>query len=231
LSTVAQLALEDLRETTATVDEAEATDDISDDWLNWFQDFAEKASSDQVRVLWGKILAGEARRPGRFSIGTLRTLAEVDQATALLFQKYVDHLLWDQYIIKQDGLKGQALLELTALEDAGLVREVNGMIGFDHKFGPEETRYMEQGNVVLELGAKEGISFRLSVILLSRAGRELFSILPQPGPDAALRKVAQVVPESIKSIKLGVVVGRTGPDQFQWITTEVLREAPPADAA
>jgi hypothetical protein len=222
LASVAQIALEDLRENKPT-EETEPDSEISNDWLNWFQDFATKASSDSVRTLWGKILAGEARQPGRFSIGTLRTLAEVDQPTALLFQKHVDHLFWNRYIIKSEELKGKDLLELTALEDAGLLREVNGMKGFDQSFGPDGKIYFEQNDVVLELTAPNGTKFRVSVILLSRAGLELVSILPQPDPSAAFRRIAEVVPKTVQTAKLGPIVSRSGLDSYQWDPVEVLR--------
>ena len=222
LASVAQIAIEDLRDHSSASDAGTAASEISDDWLNWFQDFAEKASSESVRTLWGKILAGEARKPGRFSIGTLRTLAEIDHDTALLFQKHIDHLLWDQYIIKPENLEGLELLELTALEDAGLLREVNGVLGFDQKFPADGKLDFEQGGAVLELEAPEGTSFRISVILLSRAGRELFSVLHPPPADAALRRIVELVPASVTSATLGVLVDRSG-GQFRWRKTEVIR--------
>lgn len=223
LTAVTALALNDLREEKTTDNDNKSDEPISDDWINWFRDFAEKASSDEVRTLWGKILSGEAKAPGRFSIGTLRTLAEIDQRVGKLFQKHVDHLLWEKYIVQTEELRGEILLELTELEDAGLLREVNGMMGFDQHFDDKGVRYFEEGNAVLELGAPEGTKFRLSVILLSRAGRELFSLLPQPAPETALRKIVDVAPASVASAKLGVVASRTAPNEFEWITTEVLR--------
>jgi hypothetical protein len=223
LSAVATLALEDLREKTGPDGDAKSDEPISDDWLNWFRNFSEKASSDEVRRLWAKILAGETRKPGRFSVGTLRTLAEVDHQLATLFQKHVNHLFWNEYIIKNDKVKGVELLELADLEDAGLLREVNGLMGFNQTFSPAGKLDFEQNGVILELEAAEGTSFRISVIRLSRAGRELFSILPKPDPAMAFRRLVELLPEEITSAKLGFVVERLGSDEYRWTTTEVLR--------
>lgn len=222
LGSVTQLALEDLRDNEEPT-ASEQPGSISDDWLNWFQDFASKASSDEVAVLWGKILAGEARRPGRFSVGTLRTLAEVDQSTALLFQSCADHVLADQYIVKDPEMKGQPLLDLTALEDAGLLREVNGMIGLEHQLDTEGKKVFVEGNFVLELSGPPNTPFRISIILLSRAGRELFSLLPPVAPAAALRKIAEYAPAVITGAKLGTIVSLQPEGQFQWSSIEVLR--------
>ena len=57
------------------------------DWLDFFGDYAEKANAEAVRDLWGRVLAGEIRRPGTFSLYTLRILAELDQQVARWFEE------------------------------------------------------------------------------------------------------------------------------------------------
>lgn len=54
--------------------------------MNSFMRFAEDASSDRLRDLFGRILAGQIFRPGAFCLTTLRTLSELDQAIATDFQ-------------------------------------------------------------------------------------------------------------------------------------------------
>jgi hypothetical protein len=44
----------------------------NEDWLNVFERFAEDASTERMQGLWGRVLAGEIRQPGRFSLRTLR---------------------------------------------------------------------------------------------------------------------------------------------------------------
>jgi hypothetical protein len=41
---------------------------IDPDWLNFFGSYAEKATSETIRDLWSRVLAGEIRRPGSFSL-------------------------------------------------------------------------------------------------------------------------------------------------------------------
>ena len=40
-----------------------------------------------MRLLFGRILAGEIRKPGTYSIKTVKTLGELDQSAATLFKK------------------------------------------------------------------------------------------------------------------------------------------------
>ena len=56
--------------------------EVDPDWLNHFGGYAEKATSEHVRDLWARVLGGEIRRPGSFSLATLRLLAELDRQMA-----------------------------------------------------------------------------------------------------------------------------------------------------
>ena len=62
--------------------------DISDDWLNQFRDVACKKSSEEAQDLFSKVLAGEIRKPGSFSLRALTTLSDMNQEVAQLFQRF-----------------------------------------------------------------------------------------------------------------------------------------------
>jgi hypothetical protein len=54
----------------------------SEDWLNVFSSYAEKATSEQLRQHWAQVLAGEIRAPGAFSPATLQLFSILDPALA-----------------------------------------------------------------------------------------------------------------------------------------------------
>ncbi|RYF50740.1 MAG: DUF2806 domain-containing protein [Cytophagaceae bacterium] len=58
---------------------------LDDDWLNVFERYAEDASTERMQKLWGRVLAGEVRTPGKYGMRTLRFLSEFSQADALQF--------------------------------------------------------------------------------------------------------------------------------------------------
>lgn len=58
---------------------------ISDDWLNVFETEAAQMSSEKMQRLFGKILAGEIRRPSSYSIKTVKLMAQLDNCAAELF--------------------------------------------------------------------------------------------------------------------------------------------------
>ena len=58
---------------------------ISEDWLNAFEGEAAQLSSDQMQRLFGRILAGEIRRPTSNSIKTIKLMSQLDNRAATLF--------------------------------------------------------------------------------------------------------------------------------------------------
>lgn len=56
-------------------------------WTTRFFREAQDVSNDQMRLLWGKLLAGEVAKPGSFSQRTLSVIANLSHAEANLFEK------------------------------------------------------------------------------------------------------------------------------------------------
>ncbi|MGE8046016.1 DUF2806 domain-containing protein [Pseudomonas monteilii] len=79
-------AEESLKET-ASDDSSSTAAPPEEDWMNVFTRHAEDASSEHLRILFGKILAGKILRPERFGPATLRTLSELDQSLAKDFSE------------------------------------------------------------------------------------------------------------------------------------------------
>ena len=62
------------------------SEDIDNDWLLKFFDKSKYISNKKMQEIWGKILAGEANKPGNFSRKTLDIVEELDQNDASFFQ-------------------------------------------------------------------------------------------------------------------------------------------------
>lgn len=55
---------------------------VSMEWAEHFRDHAEKATDEEVRATWAKILASEINKPGSFSKRTLTILSDMEKADA-----------------------------------------------------------------------------------------------------------------------------------------------------
>ncbi|MDH8442111.1 DUF2806 domain-containing protein, partial [Klebsiella pneumoniae] len=49
---------------------------LDEDWLNIFEQHAETATSERLRTIWSRTLAGEIRKPKSFSLQTPRFISE-----------------------------------------------------------------------------------------------------------------------------------------------------------
>ena len=59
---------------------------IGDVWINIFETEARPQSTKEGRLLFGRILAGEIKQPGSYSMRTLKSLGELDEKAAALFK-------------------------------------------------------------------------------------------------------------------------------------------------
>jgi len=70
------------------VDETEVPSSTPDeDWISRFFSAAQDVSSDDVQVLWGRILAGEIKKPGSYSLRTLDFLRNLSKGEAEILER------------------------------------------------------------------------------------------------------------------------------------------------
>ena len=70
------------------VDKTVENKDPDHDWTARFFNEVQDVSSEEMQILWAKVLAGEVERPESTSIRTLGILRNLDQLTASLFQRF-----------------------------------------------------------------------------------------------------------------------------------------------
>ena len=195
--TIANLSIEHLSK--EDLPEEGDSEDISvdEDWLNYFEQYAEKASTERMQDLWARVLAGEIRKPQSFSLATLRFLAEIDKEMASLFEKVAKHRLEKGFILKpgNEELKGQNLLNLTFLEEVGLLQNISLGLNLD---GPANDGivFFKEGGFVLRTGSKENIA--LGVIRITRIGREIAKILPSTDKISVLENIEKMISDKVK---------------------------------
>ncbi len=60
---------------------------IDEDWLYKWKENASKVSTEELQQLWGKILAGEVKSPGKYSLRTMDFLKNISQEEARLIEQ------------------------------------------------------------------------------------------------------------------------------------------------
>lgn len=171
-------------------DPASNPEEIDPDWLNFFANYAEKASSEAVRDLWARVLAGEIRYPKSFSLMTLRVLAELDQRTASWFQEEAEFRFMGKYILRPNDFTGERLIRLDFLEQVGLLHHIAPIGGICHVFKPDQNGFatLIESNLCLRIFTEHEV--RLPVIGLTQVGKEIATILPPVDSKPVLKRVA-----------------------------------------
>ena len=85
LDMISQRAASEIRDASDSIGQSvpdESGDTINDDWLNAFEMEARQKSTEEMQVLFGKILAGEIRKPGSYSTRTIKILGSLDRNVA-----------------------------------------------------------------------------------------------------------------------------------------------------
>lgn len=198
---------------------------INPDWLNQFEQEARNVSTEEMRLLFGRVLANEIQRPSSFSIKTVKLLRELDTRAAALFQKLCtcsismragpQHLI-DARVPALGGSAGSNSLQafglsfdqLNVLHEYGLIiPDYNSY--FDYRMcilrnGSVPIGFTHQNSLwglVPEEERKPEQDFRIHGVAFSRVGKELLPVVDIV-PD---QKFAQALQEFFAKQKLKMV--------------------------
>jgi Protein of unknown function (DUF2806) len=75
-----------IKEVAADPGQADATGEPNDDFMAFFKGKVDALGTEEARVLFAKVLAGEVKRPGSFSKPAMTILAEMDSEVGHLFE-------------------------------------------------------------------------------------------------------------------------------------------------
>lgn len=216
-------AIEDMREHPGE-DTAESDEQpLDDDWLNLFGNHAENASSDHLRRMWGKVLAGEIRKPGSFSLSTLRFISEIDREIATKFQEAVQHRFMGGFIARNDDIKGSQLIDLVFLEEIGLLQQVAGIGGLQisHKFDESGQYLFRHGKLLLIATGLANQDISIPVIKITRTGREIATILPLAPDLEVLRSIAAKL-STATTVEIAIITSETA-GRVSYMTVEKVK--------
>lgn len=98
-----------------------ATDAPDDDWVARFFSSVQDVSSDQMQTLWGRILAGEIRKPGSYSLRTLDLVRNLSPDEAQLLTSIAGTFEENSGVLLFGTESGKLFPRLNRLVEAGLL--------------------------------------------------------------------------------------------------------------
>ena len=177
----------------AAVEELNQVDDVSnepvdEDWIVRFFNIVRDVSSEEMQFVWGKILAGEIKSPGAFSLRTLDVIRNISRNEAQTFQKitpFIIHGGGDCFIPSNPSVYskyGVVYEDIMLLDECGLINSDRDLRFNIPVFNNSAVVY-NQNHVLLAENAAENSEVSFCVYSLTKAGRELLNILEYTSND------------------------------------------------
>lgn len=189
----------------------------SDDWLTALRNEAAQRSSEEMKLAFGKILAGEIESPGTYSIRSVRTLGMMDSDTAALFRKVCNMVcvipnLKSIAITPGNNSQGNALkefgisfFELNTLQENGLIiPDYNSWIEFTVD-GVSEGEMLYAGTGINLFATNDKIKrYKVKVhgVVLSNIGEQLHKIVDLDANRQHFSKIAKFLGDNGVCIEL-----------------------------
>ncbi len=156
------------------------------DWISRFFRMAEDITSEQMQILWGKVLAGEVKRPGSYSLRTLDVLKNINNQEAELFVRLAKLAVVERtivYAINPDDGKYLAenhavgFHERLVLHEIGLIELQTLGRTIDELPEDQEIAYTVGTTVLAVSTRKDAASVSIPVIVFTEVGKQLLGLV------------------------------------------------------
>lgn len=182
---------------------------VDPDWTARFFNIVQDVSNEGMQSIWGKVLAGEIKSPGSFSLRTLELLRNLSQPEALLFNRVANLVIQfnstnDSYCFLYSGdyFEGHVSHpDLQTLISCGLLHATPSRIQVVSADSPRILWRL--GENLLEAGDTHQHTVDFPVISLTSAGTELVSLIETKAPDEYIQGLALFIKQNgFKKVRL-----------------------------
>lgn len=175
-----------LRNTVAVIEKAQthfaegekvSNEPVDEGWKNRFFGIVEEISDEELREIWGRVLAGEIKKPKSYSLRTLEILRNLTKEEASIVVKAASFTINKTIVYKNSSL---SLSEKLLLQEIGLM--LDDGIGLEYTWnvkGKEKHIIVLDDNYlfVLHNENEKPVEFHIDIYTLSTAGREIFRLV------------------------------------------------------
>lgn len=163
-------------------EEAVTSEPVDQDWLLRFFNTVEDVGNEEMQEIWARLLAGEVKKPGTFSLRTLETLRNMTHAEAVIFEKICSHcmeiagshavLRYEDYLKEFDIPFGMIL----KLSECGLINS-SSLLGINIKLNKGKPMIARTDDYIAIANTDEIKTIDISIYPLTTCGIELSKIV------------------------------------------------------
>jgi Protein of unknown function (DUF2806) len=199
-------------EASSIADENVSDEPVNPDWFARWRANAEEVHDDEMRRLWARILAGEAEKPGRFSLHTLDFMRRLSKEDAALIEKVAPfvaerNLIYDDshldQLLARRGLNFGVYLEL---QDLGVMSGVEGLsLTRTWAVRPPTRTNLRFWTRALSVSSQESKTLELSIYVITKVGAQVMSLGNFRADNEYVHAVGQLIVEKGFEVDLGDV--------------------------
>lgn len=157
---------------------------VDEDWVSRFFDSVSSVNEKEMQLIWGKILAGEVKEPGSFSMRTLDVVRNLSKKEAECFLKILPCVMGSggDYFISSDeeiiNVANITFYDILTLDDCGLLYADGTMrISFTVAKNDPVIMYSDDYAINMTRRKDEPYNGSVGVYKLKTAAQELYPLL------------------------------------------------------
>ena len=159
------------------------TRNIDEDWLFIWRGHAGNVSTEDLQRLWGSVLAGEVKAPGKYSIRTLEFLKTLSKQEADLISQLASYVIDGQIARGQKAYlkaKGLSFSTLLNMQEIGVVTGVEA-VGLNTTYssivpGKFVRALVSHGRALIVEHDDPAKTVRLEIYMLTAVGRQILGL-------------------------------------------------------
>lgn len=189
---------------------------VGEDWTTRFFDYAEDISNDEMQELWGRILAGEIKRPKSYSLRTLDIVRNLSETEAQVFMKFASLAInsgGSSFIL---NFKNESLLEekyqlffkdRLLLEELGFITANDLQLKIDKTENQKGQSVFVIGNIIVVFEKLENkAEQQLQILVFTKIGEELLKLVESKPELDYIQLLATKINRLNGSIKYGQIL-------------------------
>ena len=184
-----------------------------DDWLLRWRECAASVSSEELQGIWGKVLAGEVKSPGRFSLRTLEFLRNLSQVEAKAIERITPFVLSGVIFRGPESAleaEGVQFSDLLAMQELGVLAGVDGLglkISWTSDIPESFQKVLTSLGAVLWVTAKESAKvIKIKAYTVTAIGQQVLRLGTFPPNPKMLESVATAIKAQGFEVQIGSYV-------------------------
>src|SRR5260221_4714448 len=190
---LAEAAVELQKETTFPEDRPK------EDWVSRYIESASQVTDENMQQLWGRILAGEIKKPGSFSLRTLAVVSNLVEAEAKFFEQFAKHaVMWKWLgfipVVESEFLRTQNVSTATVriLSGCGLAAETPASVNLIQPSEELGAFFYGQNRMVYVRQKSPPVTVAHNCWTLTTAGLELAKLIERQGAPENLQLLVEI---------------------------------------